>query len=253
MLKLRDEVRLGYDLSSLKAAVHAAAPCPVDVKAKIIDWWGPILLEYYAGTEANGMTLCTSQEWLRHNGTVGRAKVGTIKIVDDQDRELPPGEIGDVYFADGLPFSYHNDPVKTAGAFNSRGWSTLGDVGYLDEDGYLYLTDRKAYMIISGGVNIYPQEAEDALIAHPAVVDVAVFGIPDEEMGEEVKAVVQPRSMADAGPVLEAELIAFCRSRLSPVKCPRSIDFTEELPRTPTGKLIKRHLRDRYWRIVKPV
>jgi len=247
MLKLPDDVRSRYDMSSLKGAVHAAAPCPTDIKARMIEWWGPILTEYYAGTEANGVTLCTSEQWLQHKGSVGRAIVGKIKIVDDQDRELPPREIGNVFFADGLPFSYHNDPAKTAGAYNARGWSTLGDIGYLDEDDYLYLTDRKAYTIISGGVNIYPQEIEDVLIAHPAVVDVAVFGIPNDEMGEEVKAVVQPRSMADAGPTLAAELIAFCRSRLSSIKCPKTVDFTAELPRTPTGKLIKRHLRDRYW------
>jgi len=246
MLKLPDAVRHAYDLSSLKAAVHAAAPCPVDVKAAMIDWWGPILVEYYAGTEANGVTVVNSTDWLTHRGTVGRPLVGKIKILADDGEELPAGEIGAVYFADGPVFTYHNDPAKTASAYNDRGWSTLGDIGYLDAEGYLYLTDRKAYMIISGGVNIYPQETEDALILHPAVADVAVFGIPNAEMGEEVKAVVQPRDMALAGPDLEAELIAFCRGRLSVLKCPRTIDFLAELPRTPTGKLVKRHLRDGY-------
>ncbi|HEY6179135.1 MAG TPA: acyl-CoA synthetase [Kofleriaceae bacterium] len=247
MLKLPDEVRLRHDLSSLQGAIHAAAPCPVDIKARMIDWWGPILIEYYAGSEGNGVTVASSQQWLAHRGTVGRAVVGTIKILDENDQELPPGEVGTVYFADGPVFAYHNDPDKTARAHNPRGWSTLGDVGYVDAEGYLYLTDRKSYMIISGGVNIYPQETEDVLITHPDVADVAVFGIPNEEMGEEVKAVVQPRDMARADQSLEAALIVYCRERLSPLKCPRSIDFEIELPRTPTGKLLKRRLRDRYW------
>ena len=247
MLKLPEERRRRYDLSSLNAAIHAAAPCPVDVKARMIDWWGPILIEYYAGSEGNGVTVCTSPQWLAHRGTVGRAVVGALKIVDDADRELPIGEIGTVYFADGPMFAYHNDPDKTRRAYNARGWSTLGDVGYLDGEGFLYLTDRKSYMIISGGVNIYPQETEDVLIAHPEIADVAVFGIPNEEMGEEVKAAVQLHDPKRASRALEAELIAFCRGRLSPLKCPRTIDFEAELPRTPTGKLMKRHLRDRYW------
>ncbi|MBR1217585.1 acyl-CoA synthetase [Bradyrhizobium sp. U87765 SZCCT0131] len=247
MLKLPDEVRARYDVSSLKGAIHAAAPCPVDVKARMIEWWGPILIEYYAGSEGNGVTVSTSAEWLSHRGTVGRAVVGKIRILDENDEEVPTGEIGTVYFADAPQFAYHNDPDKTKRAYNSRGWSTLGDVGYVDEGGYLYLTDRKAYMIISGGVNIYPQETEDVLITHPAVADVAVFGVPNEEMGEEVKAVVQPHDMSRAGKELEAELIAFCRQHLSPIKCPRTVDFDPELPRTPTGKLVKRHLRDRYW------
>ena len=247
MLKLPDEVRRRYDVSSLKGAIHAAAPCPVEVKAKMIEWWGPILIEYYAGSEGNGVTVCTSRQWLEHRGSVGRAVVGKIKILDENDRELPTGQIGAVYFADAPEFSYHNDPEKTKRAYNARGWSTLGDVGYLDEDGYLYLTDRKSYMIISGGVNVYPQETEDVLITHPDVADVAVFGVPNDEMGEEVKAVVQPHDMGRAGKALEAELIRFCKAHLSPIKCPRSIDFEAELPRTPTGKLVKRHLRDRYW------
>jgi long-chain acyl-CoA synthetase len=247
MLKLPDEVRRGYDVSSLKGAIHAAAPCPVDIKAAMIEWWGPVLIEYYGGSEGNGITVSTSQQWLTHRGTVGRSVVGKARILGENDEELPPGQIGTVYFADGPAFSYHNDPEKTKRAYNSRGWSTLGDVGYLDEDGFLYLTDRKSYMIISGGVNIYPQETEDVLITHPAVADVAVFGIPNEEMGEEVKAVVQPNDMAKVGEEFEMELIQFCRKHLSPIKCPRSIDFELELPRTPTGKLMKRLLRDRYW------
>ena len=247
MLKLPDEIRARYDVSSLKGAIHAAAPCPADVKAKMIEWWGPILIEYYAGSEGNGVTVSTSQDWLTHRGTVGRAVVGKLKILDENDEEMPVGEIGTVYFADAPAFSYHNDPEKTARAHNGRGWSTLGDVGYLDHEGFLYLTDRKSYMIISGGVNIYPQETEDVLITHPAVADVAVFGVPNREMGEEVKAVVQPHDMAKADKALEEQLIVFCRKHLSPIKCPRSIDFEAELPRTPTGKLVKRHLRDRYW------
>jgi fatty-acyl-CoA synthase/long-chain acyl-CoA synthetase len=247
MLKLPEDVRSRYEISSLKSAIHAAAPCPVEVKAKMIEWWGPILVEYYAGSEGNGVTVCNSQQWIEHRGSVGRAVVGKVKILDENDQEVPSGEIGTVYFADAPSFSYHNDPEKTKRAYNAKGWSTLGDVGYLDSEGYLYLTDRKSYMIISGGVNIYPQETEDVMITHPEVADVAVFGVPNEEMGEEVKAVVQPHDVARADKALEAELIQFCRQRLSPIKCPRSIDFEAELPRTPTGKLVKRHLRDRYW------
>ncbi len=248
LLKLPEDVRAAADISSLRGAVHAAAPCPPDVKEAMIAWWGPILIEYYAGTEGNGCTVINSTEWLAHRGSVGRALVGKLKIVDDETGEvLPKGKIGSVYFADGPQFKYHNLPAQTAKAYNAEGWSTLGDVGYLDDDDYLHLTDRKAYMIISGGVNIYPQETEDVLIMHPAVQDVAVFGIPHAEMGEEVKAVVQPAEGFEAGPALAEELMEFCRARLSPLKCPRSIDFDPELPRTPTGKLLKRLVRDRYW------
>ena len=246
-LKLPDEVRLKYDVSSLKCAIHAAAPCPIPTKEKMIGWWGPIVWEYYGGTEGNGLTVCNSAEWMAHKGTVGRAVVGTLKICDDDGNEVPQGEAGTVYFADGRPFEYHNDPGKTAESRNTRGWTTLGDVGYVDADGFLHLTDRKAFMIISGGVNIYPQEAENLLITHPKVMDCAVFGVPNADFGEEVKAVVQPRNMADAGPALAEELLAFCRQHLSAIKCPRSIDFEAELPRHPTGKLYKRLLRDRYW------
>ncbi|RLT92988.1 AMP-binding protein [Ketobacter sp.] len=248
MLKLPPAVRDRYDVSSLKSVVHAAAPCPVPVKQQMIDWWGPIIHEYYAGTEGMGFTTINSEEWSRHPGSVGRAILGEVKIVDDDLVELPCGEIGTVYFANGAPFEYHNDPHKTAAATHPQGWTTLGDVGYLDAEGYLYLTDRKAYTIISGGVNIYPQEAEDVLVTHPKVTDVAVFGVPNEEFGEEVKAVVQPSDMALAGAELEQELLDFCRSKLSPIKCPRSIDFEAELPRHPTGKLYKRLLKDRYWK-----
>jgi acyl-CoA synthetase (AMP-forming)/AMP-acid ligase II len=249
MLKLPDEVRAAADVSSLRSVVHAAAPCAVEVKQAMIDWWGPILIEYYAGTEGNGVTIIDSAQWLAHRGSVGRSLVGSVKILgEDKDGEpLPPGRVGDVYFADGPEFAYLNSPEKTAESRNARGWSTLGDVGYLDDEGYLYLTDRKSYTIISGGVNVYPQETEDVLIGHPAVVDAAVFGVPNDEMGEEVKAVVQrvPGERSDAE--LAEDLIAYCKERLSTIKCPRTIDFIDEMPRTPTGKLVKRLLRERYW------
>ena len=246
-LKLPAEVREKYDVSSLKCAIHAAAPCPIPTKEAMIGWWGPIIWEYYAGTEGNGLTICNSQEWMAHKGTVGRAVVGTVKICDDEGNELPVGQSGTVYFAGGRPFAYHNDQKKTAESRHPKGWSTLGDVGYLDADGFLHLTDRKAFMIISGGVNIYPQECENLLINHPKVMDCAVFGVPNADFGEEVKAVVQPRDMADAGPALAEELIAYCKQHLSALKCPRTVDFEAELPRHPTGKLYKRLLRDRYW------
>jgi long-chain acyl-CoA synthetase len=247
MLKLPEEERAHFDLSSLRVAIHAAAPCPIPVKEQMIRWWGPVLYEYYAGTEGNGFTSIDSEEWLRHKGSVGRPLLGKLKILDEDGSELPPGEPGGVYFADGSPFEYHNAPDKTAESRSADGWTTLGDIGYADEEGFLYLTDRKANMIISGGVNIYPQETENTLITHPKVADVAVFGVPNEDFGEEVKAVVQPADMADAGPALEQELIAWCQERISKLKCPRSVDFEEELPRHATGKLYKRLLKDRYW------
>ena len=247
MLKLPQEVRARYDLSSLSCALHAAAPCPVEVKEQMIDWWGPCIYEQYSGSEGAGCTVISAAEWLAHKGSVGRALMGEIRIVGEDGSPLPAGEAGGIYFANSRPFVYHNDPGKTAQAFNDQGWSTLGDVGYLDAEGYLYLTDRRSYMIISGGVNIYPQEAENVLTLHPDVVDVAVFGVPNAEFGEEVKAVVQPTDIARAGPALEAALIAYCRERLAPLKCPRSIDFDAQLPRQDNGKLYKRLLRDRYW------
>ncbi len=247
MLKLPQSERGRYDLSSLKCAIHAAAPCPIAVKEQMIEWWGPILYEYYAGTEGNGMTMVDSNSWLAHKGTVGRPVYGSIKICGPDGEQLPTGETGVVYFADGNPFAYHNDDAQTAASRNQHGWSTLGDIGYVDHEGYLYLTDRQAYMIISGGVNIYPQECENVLVTHPSVVDAAVFGVPNDEFGEEVKAVVQLLNPAQATAALAEELIAFCRERLSALKCPRSIDFVAELPRSATGKLYKRELRDRYW------
>ena len=247
MLQLPPEERAGYDLSSLTFAVHAAAPCPVSVKRRMLEWWGPIIHEYYSGTEDIGSTHITAQEWLTHPGSVGRPRE-ECHIVGADGEELPPGGSGVVYFAGGRSFEYHNDPDKTASVTNERGWRTLGDIGYLDEDGFLYLTDRQAHMIISGGVNIYPQEAENVLAGHPGVADVAVIGVPDEEMGEAVRAVVQAVDPASAGPALEAELLAFCREELATYKCPRSVDFVERLPRDDNGKLYKRLLREEYWK-----
>jgi acyl-CoA synthetase (AMP-forming)/AMP-acid ligase II len=251
MLKLPVEVRSSYDVSSLRAVIHAAAPCPIPVKKQMIEWFGPIIHEYYAGTEGNGFVYCNSDMWLAHPGTVGMPIACTLHICGDDGEELPHYESGTIYFEGGAAFEYHNDPDKTASSRHPKGWSTLGDVGYLDDDNFLYLTDRKAYMIISGGVNIYPQEAENVLITHPKVVDVAVFGVPNEDFGEEVKAVVQPVTMPatdDEAKALAQELIAFCRGELADVKCPRTIDFRPELPRHPTGKLYKRLLKDEYWK-----
>ncbi len=248
LLKLPEKVRKEADVSSLEVIVHAAAPCPIPVKEQMIEWFGPIILEYYAATEANGFTLVDSADWLAHKGTVGRALLGQILILDEEGHECPTGVPGTVWFKGATNFEYFNDPVKTAESRNSAGdTSTVGDVGYLDENGYLFLTDRKTYMIISGGVNIYPQETENLLITHPKVMDAAVIGVPDEDLGEAVKAVVQPAEGVEPGPELERELITFCREHLAHFKCPRSIDFEAELPRLPTGKLYKRLLRDRFW------
>ena len=247
MLKMPEETRKKYDVSSLQVAIHAAAPCPIDVKHKMIEWWGPIIHEYYAGTEGNGFVYTNSADWLTHAGTVGRAVLGVVHIVGEDGEEVPVGDEGVIYFEGGPEFQYHNAPEKTAESRNAKGWSTLGDVGKLDQDGFLYLTDRKAFMIISGGVNIYPQETENVLIGHPRVQDVAVVGVPNEDFGEEVKAVVQPIDWADANDAFAAELMAYAREHLSPIKCPRSIDFMAELPRHPTGKLYKRLIRDAYW------
>ncbi|MFI9388493.1 acyl-CoA synthetase [Kutzneria sp. NPDC052558] len=245
MLKLPDEVRARYDLSSHRAAVHAAAPCPVEVKQRMQDWWGPILHEYYSCTEAIGLTWMRPEEWPAHQGSVGRAILGVLHICDEQGRELPAGETGVVYFErDEQVFTYHNDPEKTRGAEHPDHplWTTVGDIGHV-EDGYLYLTDRKAFMIISGGVNIYPQEVENVLALHPAVADVAVIGVPDPEMGERVLAVVQPAP--DAAPDA-AELIEYVKARIAAYKAPSAVEFVDQLPRTPTGKLVKGPLRQRY-------
>jgi long-chain acyl-CoA synthetase len=248
LLKLPSDVRAKADVSSFEAIVHAAAPCPVPVKQQMIEWWGPIIREYYGATEANGFTFCDSEEWLAHPGTVGKPILGEVLILDDNGEQCPTGTSGTVWFKGATSFEYYNDPDKTAESRDDSGeTSTVGDVGYLDDDGYLYLTDRKTYMIISGGVNIYPQETENLLITHPKVMDAAVIGVPNDDLGEEVKAVVQVAPGETPGPELERELIAFCREHLARFKVPRSIDFEDELPRLPTGKLYKRLLRDRYW------
>jgi len=249
MLKLPDEIRLSYDVSSLRHVIHAAAPCPIEIKHRMIDWLGPIVQEYYGGSEGNGSTNITAEEWLKKPGSVGRASWGTIHICDDDGNELTPGEQGIVYFEGGWDFKYLGDDEKTKDSRHPlhSGWSMLGDVGYLDADGYLFLTDRKSYMIISGGVNIYPQEIENLLITQPKVADAAVIGVPNADFGEEVKAVVQPMDWADATPEFAAELIDHCKAHLSPVKCPRSVDFDPALPRLDNGKLYKRLLKDRYW------
>ncbi|WP_116970934.1 acyl-CoA synthetase [Blastomonas sp. UPD001] len=249
LLKIDESMRQDFDVSSLRVAIHAAAPCPIPIKHQMIQWWGPIIHEYYAGTEGNGLCSISAPEWLTHEGSVGKAFQGVLHICDEEGKELGPNQDGTVYFSGVRAFEYHNDPVKTRESRHptQEGWSTLGDVGHVDNEGYLYLTDRKAFMIISGGVNIYPQETENVLITHPKVADVAVIGVPDEDFGEAVKAIVQPANWEDAGDELAAELIAFARANLSPIKCPKSVDFEIELPRAPTGKLYKRLLRDRYW------
>lgn len=246
LLALPDDVRSRYSLASLRAAVHAAAPCPVHVKEAMIAWWGPIIHEYYAGSESNGITVASPGEWLAHKGTVGKAFGCEVHICDDDGNLLPVGSEGTIYFAGGASFEYHNDPEKTAESRNSRGWTTMGDVGRLDEDGFLYLTDRKSFMIISGGVNIYPQEIENLLLAHPRVADAAVVGAPHDDLGEVVVAVIQPREWEGTDASFAGELHAYLRERLSHVKAPKRIDFMRELPRLPTGKLMKRLLQDSY-------
>jgi len=248
MLKLPEQVRAKYDVSSLEVVVHAAAPCPVQVKEQMIDWWGPIILEYYSATEGLGFTACDSLEWLDHRGTVGKVVFGDLCVLDDDMQPVPNGEPGTLWFRPGTEFSYFNDLEKTReGSSPDGSLRTVGDVGYLDDDGFVYLTDRSTFMIISGGVNIYPQECENLLITHPKVADAAVFGVPNEDLGEEVKAVVQPMPEVAPGPALADQLLAFCAEHLSRQKIPRSIDFEAQLPRLPTGKLYKRQLRDRYW------
>ncbi|MEM7003205.1 MAG: AMP-binding protein [Pseudomonadota bacterium] len=247
MLKLPEDVRAAADVSSLEIAVHAAAPCPVQVKEAMIDWWGPIIHEYYGATEGLGFAALDSHEWLAHKGSVGKVILGTLHVLDEAGNELPEGQAGELWFETASEFTYFNNAEKTAEAMSADGqMSTVGDVGYI-KDGYLYLTDRSTFMIISGGVNIYPQETENLLITHPKVADAAVFGVPNEDLGEEVKAVVQPMPGVEANQALVAELMAFCSENLSRQKCPRSMDFEAELPRLPTGKLYKRILKDRYW------
>ncbi|WP_405136511.1 acyl-CoA synthetase [Nocardia sp. NBC_01388] len=244
LLKLPAHVRARYDLSDMRQAIHAAAPCPVEVKRAMIDWWGPILFEFYSSTEGLGATSITSEEWMLKPGSVGKPLIGKPYIADDDGNELPAGAIGTVWFTGGVPFEYRGDPGKTAATKDARGGVSVGDIGYLDEDGYLFLSDRRPHLIISGGVNIYPQEIEDALIMHPAIADVGVVGIPDAEMGERVVAVVQLQNSAEASPDLASELTAFARTRLAGFKVPREVRFADELPRTPTGKLRKHELRE---------
>jgi long-chain acyl-CoA synthetase len=244
LLKLPEDERKQYDVSSLKLVVHAAAPCPPDVKEQMIDWFGPIVLEYYAGSEGVGMTAISSPEWLTHRGSVGRPAAGVVHIVDQDGNEAAPGEIGTVYFEGAGGFRYYKDPEKTASAYNDKGWTTLGDLGYLDDDGYLYLADRRTDLILSGGVNVYPREIEEALVMHPAVADVAVIGVPDEEMGQRVKAVVQLAPGQSDTDALREQLVAHSRERLAGFKLPREWEFVDELPRTPAGKLLRRRLRE---------
>lgn len=246
MLKLPQHVRDSYDLSSLERVMHAAAPCPVQIKKQMIDWWGPIVDEYYASSEAHGSTLITAEEWLAHPGSVGKPMGGAVHILDENRNELPPGQAGEIYFEGGYSFEYLNDPTKTAASRDKHGWTTVGDIGYLDDEGYLYLTDRRHHMIISGGVNIYPQEAENLLVTHPKVLDAAVFGVPDDEMGQRVVAAVQTVDEADATDQFGQELMSWLRDRLAHYKCPRSIAFEAQLPRTDTGKLYKHGLIEKY-------
>lgn len=246
MLHLPQDLRHRYDRSSLRAMIHAAAPCPVPVKRAMIEWFGPILYEYYAGTECCGITALDSHEWIKRPGSVGQAILGHVHIMSDDGEELGAGEVGQVYFSDGPTFEYLNDPAKTAEAHNDRGWATLGDVGKVDEEGYLYLTDRKNFMIISGGVNIYPQEIENCLLTHPSVGDVAVIGIPCDEMGEQVVAIIEPRGELSEPEALVAEIQQFVRRELGGVKTPRRVEIVQQLPREPTGKLLKKKIREDY-------
>ena len=248
LLKLPEDVRNRYDRASLELAIHAAAPCPAQVKEDMIKWWGPIIQEYYGATEGLGFTACNTAEWQAHRGSVGKVLFGDLHILDEDMKPCPVGTPGTVWFKTASPFEYFNDPQKTAEARSPDGtMSTVGDVGYIDADRFLYLTDRSTFMIISGSVNIYPQECENLLMTHPKVYDAAVFGVPNADLGEEVKAVIQVMPGVEAGPAVAEELLAFCAANLSRQKVPRSIDFEAELPRLPTGKLYKRILRDRYW------
>ncbi|CAG2158098.1 AMP-binding protein [Cupriavidus numazuensis] len=246
LLKLPDETRRRYELSSMKIAIHAAAPCPVHIKQAMLDWWGDVLYEYYAGSEGAGSTAIGPLEWRKYPGSVGRASAGVIHIVGEDGAELPPNEVGLVYFSGVATFAYHNDPEKTRSAYNDKGWATYGDLGYINEEGYLFLSDRRADLILSGGVNVYPQEIESVLMEHPAVADVAVIGVPDAEFGEVPKAVVQLRDGMPARPELAQEIVDFCQGKLGRLKLPRTIVFDERLPRTPTGKLLRRELKDRH-------
>lgn len=244
MLKLPETQRRSFDLSSHRLAIHAAAPCPVPVKHAMIEWWGPIILEYFGSSEQAMLTMIGSEEWLSHPGSVGRSPTGGVHICDENGDEVPTGTIGAIYAEGGAEFAYHGDPIKTAATRNKHGWTTVGDLGHLDQDGYLFLTDRKGFMIITGGVNVYPQEVENLLVTHPKVADAAVIGLPDPEMGERVTAVIKPLDMNDAGEDFARELDGWLRKNLSSVKCPKQILFRSDLPRLPTGKMVKHKLRD---------
>ena len=246
MLKLEDATRRRADLSSLELVVHAAAPCPPDVKDAMLDWLGPIVHEYYSASEGAGFCAIGPDEWRDHRGSVGRSLLGAVHVLGANGDEVPVGETGQLWFEGGATFEYHGDPAKTAEVFDRRGWATMGDIGYVDTDGYVYLTDRVSHTVISGGVNIYPRETEDVLVVHPEVVDVAVIGVPDAEMGERLLAVVQPTADAEPGHALAEALRAHCRDHLASYKCPREIEFVAELPRLPTGKIRKSELRARY-------
>lgn len=248
MLRLPEPVRRATDTSSMRVAIHGAAPCPPQVKQEMLDWWGPVIYEIYGGTEGMGHTIIGPRDWLDHPGSVGRPPPGCrLEIRSEDGRVLPPGETGLVYFSNGRRFEYFKDEAKTRQTVAEDGFATFGDIGRVDADGFLYLTDRKAHMIVSGGVNIYPQEAENVLIAHPAIADVAVIGVPDEEFGEQVRAIVETAGPVEDEAVLEADILQFCRARLSPIKCPRSVDFIDALPRNDLGKIAKHELKKRYW------
>ncbi|WP_235174727.1 AMP-binding protein [Tomitella biformata] len=246
-LRLPAQTRARYDVSSLKTVLHAGAPCSQPVKQAIMDWWGPVLYEFYGGSENIGMVLIGPQDWLAHPGSVGKPAPGTISVLDGEGLPTGPNERGTIWFDAAPQFSYHHAPEKSAEVFDAEGRATLGDLGYLDADGYLYLDGRRTDLIISGGVNIYPAETEQRLAEHPAVFDVAVIGVPDDEYGQQVKAVVQLEGGHVSGPEMAETLIAYCREQLAAYKCPRSVSFEESLPRTPTGKLLKRVLMDREW------
>jgi long-chain acyl-CoA synthetase len=249
-LKLDDADRERFDGSSLVVVWHGAAPCPPETKRRMIEWWGEVVSEYYGSTEGSIVTQINATEWLERPGSVGQAgAMVEITIRDDDGKEQPVGESGQIYVKNlmGSDFEYHNEPEKTADVHLEPGVFTFGDIGYFDEDGYLYLSDRKIDMIISGGVNIYPAEIEAVLVQHPAVEDAAVFGIPNDEFGEEVKAAVQLTAGQQGDDALTETLIEFCREHLAHYKAPRSVDYEEEFPRHETGKLYKRLLRDRYW------
>jgi len=247
MLALPESTRRGYDLSSMRWLIHAAAPCPVALKRAMLDWWGPCVYEYYAATEGGG-TIATPQDWLAHPGTVGTPwPISEVMVTDDDGRECPRGVPGTVYMRMSLSdFSYKGDPAKTS-ANRLRGFFTVGDIGYLDDEGFLFLCDRKADVIISGGANIYPAEVEGEIIVHPGVADVAVFGVPDDDWGERVMAVVQPADGVEPSPELAAAILASLEGRLATMKWPTVVDFIAEMPRDPSGKLLKRRLRDPYW------